>query len=102
MPFFLILLTIQILCEQEHVANMSSVAVVKFVLMLYCRITSLMSSRTHSTWPLRCLWSGTSGGWNWSAQLQISEIVQCVVIPSHDPNVIFLLANNRTNVIVFY
>jgi hypothetical protein len=82
MPFFLILLTILILCEQEHVANMSSVAVVKFVLMLYCRITSLMSSRTQSTWPLRCLWSGTSGGWiqlalYWSAQLQISEIVQC-------------------------
>jgi hypothetical protein len=25
-----------------------------------------------------------------------------VVIPSHDPNVIFSLANNRTSVIVFY
>jgi hypothetical protein len=25
-----------------------------------------------------------------------------VVIPSHDPNVIFSLGNNRTSVIVFY
>jgi hypothetical protein len=25
-----------------------------------------------------------------------------VVIPSHDPNVIFSLVNNRTSVIVFY
>jgi hypothetical protein len=35
-------------------------------------------------------------------RLALSVVATSVVIPSHDLNVIFSLANNRSSVIVFY
>jgi hypothetical protein len=54
----------------------------------------------HTPWPVQGGESSESSGRQRQRAIECSGL--SVVIPSHDPNVIFSLANNRTSVIVFY